>query len=204
MANMLKAFAKDHSSYGRVLISWIYKPKKSRQFIFYLLGLIAALGIFAVMYGEQFLPWLKKIPETLIYVIFLALGPLLNLLRSFGKTQEWTLFEHGYSVRYSNEGKTSGEEKHESWEDYKSCTYDADSVTLIPVQTLKRRVKMHAAMNAMEIYSICRERISIAQARVLHRPTRTPSTPNTPERRRMAKMEKDYQKQSSRYFGKKF
>lgn len=194
MANFLKGSANAQTSYGRVLTSWIYKPKKSKQFLFYILGLVAALGVFAAMYGEQFLPWIKKIPDTFIYILFLAAGPLLNLFRSAGKTQEWTLYERGYSVRYTGEGKTSGEEKHESWEEYKSCTYDSESVTLIPVQPYKRKVKMRAAVNAMEIYSICRERISIAQAKVLHRPTRMPSTPNTPEHRRLARLEKEYSK----------
>ncbi len=200
MADLLKATDKGHTSFGRSITSWVYKPKKSKQFLFYLAGLIVAAGIFMVMYGSRFLPWLEKIPEALLYIVFLALGPLLNLFRSVGKTEEWTLYEHGYSVKYISQGKSIGDEKFDSWQNYKSCTYDSNSVTLIPVQNFRRKVKMHRTDNAMEIYSICRERISIAQAEVLHRPTRSPLTPNTPEQRRMARLEKEYSHRSSAGF----
>ncbi len=197
MAGFLKASDKDHASFGRVLTSWVYKPQKSKRFLFYIFGLVVALGIFIATYGSRFLPLLEKIPETLLYVVFLALGPLLNLFKSMGKNQEWTLFEHGFSVKYTTEGKAAGDEKFDLWEKYKSCTYDSNSVTLIPAQRFGRKVKMRASVNAMEIYSMCRERISIAQAQVLHRPTRFPKTPNTPEQRRMAKLENDYSKSIS-------
>jgi hypothetical protein len=197
MAGFLKASDKDHASLGRVLTSWVYKPKKSKRFIFYILGLVVALGFFFVTYGSRFLSLLEKIPETLLYIVFIALGPLLNLFKSIGKTQEWTLFERGFSVKYTTEGKGTGDEKFVLWEKFISCTYDSDSVTLIPVHKFGRKIKMRASVNAMEIYSICRERISIAQAEVLHRPTRSPKTPDTPEQRRMARLEKEYSKRSS-------
>jgi hypothetical protein len=197
MTGFLKASDKDHASFGRVLTSWVYKPQKSKRFLFYILGVVVALGIFLVTYGSRFLPLLEKIPETLLYIVFLALGPLLNLFKSVGKVQEWTLFERGFSVKYSNEGKGTGDEKYVLWEKFKSCTYDSNSVTLLPAQKVGRKIKMRASVNAMEIYSICRERISIAQAQVLHRPNRAPSTPNTPEQRRIAKLEKDYSRSIS-------
>jgi len=197
MVNFLKTSDKDHASFGRPLTSWVYKPKKSKRFVIYIVGLVVALGVFSIMYGSQFLPWLKKIPDGVLYVIFLALGPLMNLFRSIGKTQEWALYERGFSLKLTAEGKGMGQERFESWDNFKSCTYDSNSVTLIPVHNFKRKVKMRAAVNAMEIYSICRERISIAQANVLHRSTRMPSTPNTPEQRRMAKLEREYSKRFS-------
>ncbi|MBN1482168.1 hypothetical protein EH223_07920 [candidate division KSB1 bacterium] len=197
MADFFKtSIEKDKSSLGRQLVSWVYKPKKSNRFVFYILGLVGALALFIVMYGSRFLPWLEKLPDALIYVLFLAIGPVLNFFKSLGKTQEWTLYERGFVVKYMNQGKGTGDERFEAWHHYKSCTYEGNSVTLLPAHQLKRKVKMRTAMNAIEIYSICRERISIAQAEVLHHQVRTVKTPDTPEQRRMAQLEKRYSKRS--------
>jgi hypothetical protein len=188
---------KDHASLGRELVSWVYKPKKSNRFLIYILGLLGALIVFAVMYGSRFLPWLEKLPDALIYILFLAIGPLLNYFRSFGKSQQWSLHEYGYRVKYMNEGKGTGDEKINYWHEFSTCTYDANVVTLVPRTRFKSKVKLRTSRNAMEIYSICRERISIAQAARLHRKTRAPKTPDTPEQRRMAKIEKQYARRFS-------
>ncbi|MBN1560025.1 hypothetical protein JW998_07225 [candidate division KSB1 bacterium] len=183
---------KDRASLGRLLMSWIFAPRKSNRFVLYLLGLIGALFVFTLLYGSHFLPWLERVPDALIYVLFLAAGPLLNLFRSLGKTQEWTLYERGFSVKYINRGKGTGDERFYSWHHYKSCAYDSKVVTLFPVQRLARKIKMRTDMNGMAIYTICRERISIAQADALHHATRQASTPNTPEQRRLARLDKQY------------
>lgn len=197
MTDLFKtSIEKDRSSLGKLLLSWVYRPKKSNQFIFYILGLLGALALFIVMYGSRFLPWLEKLPDALIYVLFLAIGPVLNLFKSLGKSQEWTLYERGYVVKFINQGKGTGDERFDAWHYYKSCTYDGNSVTLMPAHQLRRKVKMRTTMNAMEIYSICRERISIAQAELLYQSTRQAATPNTPAQRRLAQMEKQYAKRT--------
>lgn len=183
---------KDRASLGRLLLSWTYTPKRSNRFLLYLLGLLGALFVFVLLYGSHFLPWLERIPDMLIYVLFLAVGPVLNFFRSLGKSQEWTLYEHGFSVKFVNRGKGTGDERVDWWHQYKSCAYDANVVTLVPSRASKRKVKMRTSLSAMEIYSLCRERISIAQTGLLHGDSRTIATPNTPEQRRIAQLNRQY------------
>ncbi|MBN1466658.1 hypothetical protein JXA02_12960 [candidate division KSB1 bacterium] len=183
---------KDRASWGRLLLSWTYTPKKSNRFLLYLLGLLGAFFVFMLLYGSHFLPWLDRIPDIFIYVLFFAVGPVLNFFRSLGKTQEWTLYERGFSVKFVNRGKGTGDERFDWWHHYKSCTYDSNMVTLLPSRPSKRKIKMRTVMTAMEIFSICRERISIAQTELLHVHSRTTRTPDTPEQRRIAQLNRQY------------
>jgi hypothetical protein len=175
--------------FGRQLASWVYKPQKSNKFVFYILGLLGALAIFIFTYGKSLAPWLDKIPDYAVYLIFLVFGPAAKFFRSMGKDQEWTLYEHGFVVRYIDKNKGGSASTSGDWQDYKSATYTTDLVVLIPSSPARKKIKVHVAQNVMEIYSLCRERISIAQTAKLQNLMRRPTTPNTPEQRRVARMQ---------------
>ncbi len=181
---------------GKPLITWMYKPQKSNKFLYYLLGLLFAVVFFLFTYGSQLAPWLRKIPDYAVYLVFILFGPAVNLMRSLGKDQEWTLYEHGFRVRYIDKNNNAGNEKIGLWRDYKSAEYRDQQVTLIPRGAGRRKVKIRAPKNVMEVYSLCRERISIAQAANLQSKMRQPTVPNTPEQRRLAKLERRMRQRS--------
>ena len=199
MAEVIKVSAgKDRASLGKKLMSWVYKPKISSTWIILAVGVVGGLVLFLILYGEELLPWLKNVPDMAYYVLFLALGPALNFIKSIGKDQEWTLHEKGFSVRYLNKGQGIGEEKFGSWADYKSCTYDSNGVTLVSDSPIRKNLKMHVPVNVMEVYTICRERISMAQSEKLHSGREAPSTPKSPEQKRMSKLERDMSNRESK------
>lgn len=179
----------DKSSLGKVISSWNYKPPKSNKFLYSVLGVIGAFIIFAVVYGENILPWLKHIPSILIYALIFLLSPLLKYFAGFGKDQFWTLYENGYSVRY--EGKNgAGEEKIGWWKDYSGCSYDSKGVKLIPLSPFRKAVRMKTTANVTEVYSVARERISMTRAHVLEKSIPAPARPRTKEQRHIQKIER--------------
>ena len=182
--------------FGRQLMSWVYKPQKSNKFLFYILGLLGAAAIFLFTYGAELVPWLDKFPQYAIYIVFLLIGPALNFMRSLGKDQEWTLYENGFEVYYLEKSKGQKNKTTGHWRDYKSATYGADFVLLIPSSAARRKLKIRIALSVMEVYSLCRERISLAQAENLQNRMRRPQTPNTPEQRRVAQMERHTKRHS--------
>lgn len=199
MAEVIKVSAgKDRATLGKTLMSWVHKPKVSPTWILLAVGVIGALVLFLIMYGERLLPWLDNIPDVAYYVLFLLLGPALNFIKSIGKDQEWTLYERGFSVRYMNKGQGTGDEKFGYWGDYKSCTYDSSGVKLISDSPVKKNLKMHVPVNVMEVYSICRERISVAQSEKLHSGREAPSAPKTAEQKRMSKLERQMSQRESK------
>ncbi len=175
---------------GKPLMSWMYKPKKSNKFLFYLLGLLGAAVIFFLAYGSDWLPWLRKVPEYAVYILFLVFGPVVNFLRSKGKDQEWTLYEYGFVVRYLGQNKSGAAGSAGYWRDYKSAIYSSNKVILIPVSSTRRKIKIPVDRNVIPVYSLCRERVSIAQSAALQGKMRRPTTPDTPEQRRIARMER--------------
>ena len=178
---------------GKELQSRVYKPQKSNKFLYYILGLLFAGIIFLFTYGSHLLPLLRKVPDYAVYVIFLLFGPAVNFMRSMGKDREYVLFENGFIIRYFDKNKTAKNEQVGYWRDYKSADYNGEQVTLIPSGSVRRKIKIKAAQNVMQVYSLCRERISIAQAENLQMLMRRPKTPNTPEQRRAARMERQAQ-----------
>ena len=196
MSDFIDVALRGQVELGKPLLTWVYKPQKSNKFLYYILGLLFAVVLFLFTYGSQLAPWLRKIPDYAVYIIFILFGPAVNLLRSMGKDQEWTLYEHGFIVRYIDKNNNTGNERVGLWRDYKSALYHAQQVTLIPGAPARRKVKIRAPRNVMEVYSLCRERISIAQAANLQSKMRRPTVPNTPEQRRVAQMEKRMRRRS--------
>jgi len=178
---------------GKELQSWVYRSQKSNKFLYYIGGLVFAGILFLFTYGRQFLPWIKKAPDYAIYIIFLLFGPALNLMRSMGKDREYTLFENGFVIRFFDKNKSAKNEQIGFWRDYKGADYNGEQVTLIPSSSARRKVKIKAAQNVMQVFSLCRERISIAQTENLQMLMRRPKTPNTPEQRRAARMQRQSQ-----------
>lgn len=175
---------------GKELQSWMYMPQKSNKFLYYILGFVFATVIFLFTYGSHLVPWLKKVPDYAVYIIFLLFGPAVNLMRSMGKNREYSLFENGFIIRYVDKNKNNKKNEQVGyWRDYKSADYSGDQVTLIPSASIRRKIKLKATQNVMQIFSLCRERISIAQTENLQLLMRRPTTPNTPEQRRAARME---------------
>ncbi|MBD3385141.1 hypothetical protein GF407_09455 [candidate division KSB1 bacterium] len=187
MQNFLKqGLNKDESNHslGTSLYSWMYKPEKSSKWIFALLSIVAVAVFFAYSYLDQILPFLKKIPALAVYGIIMALGWILQNFQKQGKDQEWTLYENGYKVTYlSKTGQ--GETRMGYWGDYKTCSYSDDSVKLISDQPLKSNVKMPVKTNVMEVYSICREHISIAHSKKLYDSAPVIQRPDTREQRHL-------------------
>ena len=197
----------DKNLLGNTLTSWRYVPKKSNKFLYAALSVLGGLVIALAVYGPELIPWLKKIPTIAIYALFFLISPILKYFSSLGKDQIWTLYEHGYSVLYvGKEG--AGEERIGWWRDFTSATYDAEGVRLIPRNPFKKTVRIPARGNVTEIYSIARERISMAQAERIEQSVRAPARPKTREQRSLRKSEQREQRQQqawgdswSRFFG---
>ncbi len=151
------------SALGAEITSWVYKPPKSNRFLFAALGVAGAFIIFMLYYGEQVLPWIKQLPPVLIYIVLFLLSPLLKYLSSLGREQEWSLYSQGYLLRLRGKNNQR-EERIGWWHDFLSCTYDSKGVLLIAKNPMRRNVRVNATHNAMEIYTICRERISMIHA----------------------------------------
>jgi len=179
----------DKSELGNIITSWNYKPPKSNKFLFSVLGVIGALVVFAMIYGGNVLPWIKRIPSILIYALIFLISPLLKYFTGFGKDQFWTLYEHGYSVRYEGKNGT-GEERIGWWRDFSGCNYDSQGVKLIPASPLRKAVRMNTTTNVTEVYSIARERISMTRAQVLEKSVPAPARPRTKEQRHIQKIER--------------
>jgi len=151
---------------GSFITSWKYSPSRSNKFLFSALGVIGALVVFGIYYGEQILPWIKNIPAALIYILLFLLSPILKYIGGLGKDQEWTLFRNGYKLRVLQKNKAL-EERIGWWKDYRTCNYDDKSVRLFPKSSLQRSVRIFAPHNKIEVYSICREQITLAQVKVI-------------------------------------
>lgn len=179
----------DKAMLGSVLTSWKYKPEKSNKFLYAVLGLLGAFVIFTVTYGPQLLPWLKEIPTIFIYAALFLISPLLKYVTTKGRDQDWTLYEHGYSVIYVGKNNQH-EERIGFWRNFKSCTYDSKGVILIPATALQRSVRINTSNNVTEVYSIVRERISIEQSAKMEGSFRAPQRPRTREQKQLARTEK--------------
>ncbi len=176
---------------GKMLTSWIYKPPKSNKFLYYILGVLGALVIFMVYWGKDLLPWIKKIPSMLIYAVVFLITPLVNLLKGMGKDEEWTLYENGFVV-VKKQNNTAVSQRVGHWRDYSRCSYDKKGVKLYSDVPVQPALRIHVAMNKMEIYAICRERISMAAAQKLDKAVKPPERPKTREQRQLKHAEKKY------------
>lgn len=148
---------------GSEITSWLYKPPKSNRFLYATLGVLASLVLFMIYYGQQVLPWIKRIPAVVLYLLIFLISPVLKYLSGLGREEEWVLYGEGYLVRIRGKNNQR-EERYGWWRDYSSCSYDARGVILVPRNALRRNVRVFANRNTMEIYSICRERISVIHA----------------------------------------
>jgi hypothetical protein len=187
---MLESFGSkaDKSTLGNVISTWKYSAKKSSKFLFTAITVIGGLLITFIYYFDHLLPFLKNIPSIVIYGLVFLISPLLKYFTGKGKNQIWTLYEHGYSVLY--EGKTGGgEERFGFWRDYTTCSYDSSGVKLISGNPLKKSLKIPTIGNVTEVYSIARERISMASAEKLDKAVKVPGRPRTKEQRQLLKAE---------------
>jgi hypothetical protein len=184
---------RDTNSLGNSMTSWVYRSKRSSSFTAYVIGLLGAAVIFVFLYGRHLVPLLRRIPDGAVYVFIFIVGPALNLLKSLGKDRQYALFENGFTVLILSKGAAAGETKVGYWADYSGCNYNSDSVTLFSNGVLKKKIRLMVNSNVPAVYSICRERISLAQAKKLHASNPAPSTPNTPEQRRLKSFEKQSQ-----------
>jgi len=173
---------------GNSVISWIFKPPKSNKFLYAFLAVMGGLIISLILYFDQLVPYLKRIPALAIYGLIFLLSPLLKYFSSLGRDQRWTLYENGYSVQMSGRGGT--EERIGHWHDYDSCTYDKKGVRLVSNNPMRKSIRLPAIVNIMEIYSICRERISLAKAIKLDKSSSAPPPPRTREQRQLARAER--------------
>lgn len=178
-----------HEHLGKMILSWVHKQPKSNKFLFAALGVIGALFVFTIFYGPKLLPWLKSVATWIQYLALLILVPLFKYFSSLGKDQMWNLYEHGYLLRLTHEGRIL-QQKIGFWKNYSGCTYDSKGVRLIPRMGLRGSVKLNCTTNRMTVYSICRERISIANALSLSTKVKVPERPRTKEQRRLERMEK--------------
>lgn len=194
MADFLKMSEnRDMSSLGNSMTSWIYRSKRSSSFTVYIIGLLGAVVIFMLLYGRHFVPLLKRIPDGAVYVFIFIIGPALNVLKALGKDRQYTLYENGFTVLSLSKGAAAGENKVGYWGDYAACSYNSNSVTLFSTGVLKRKNRLMVASNVSSVYSICRERISLAQAKKLHTSNPAPSAPDTDVQRRLKSFEKQTQ-----------
>jgi hypothetical protein len=178
----------DKSALGNVLSTWKIEQKKSSKFLFAAIAVIGGLLITFFMYFDHLVPFLKKIPSIVIYGLIFLLSPLLNFFTGKSKDQDWTLYENGYTVLYR--GKSGGgQEKIGFWRDFTSCTYDKNGVKLVSQNPFKKGIKIRTKGNVTEVYSIARERISMAVAQKLDKAVKVPSRPNTPEQRKLHRAE---------------
>jgi len=178
-----------HERLGKVIISWVHKPKKSNKFLVAAVGVIGALFVFTIFYGPKLLPWIKSVATWIQYLAIFALMPLFKYITSLSKDQMWSLHDNGFLVRFVHEGKVL-QQKIGFWKDYTSCTYDDKGVRLIPKMGIRRPVRVSCTTNRMEVYSFCQERISIANAVSLDSKIKAPEPPKTREQRRLRRMEK--------------
>ena len=200
MVDFLKISAKtDAPELGKSLTSWVYRSKRSSSFAGYFLGLVAALVIFLMLYGRQFIPLLDKIPDMLLYVLIFAAGPMINLIKGLGKDRLYDLYENGFTITPMSKGSPSGDVRVGYWSSYSGCTYTSNAVILTSAGTLKGRTRLMVNANVVAIYSLCRERISIAQVKRVTSMNPMPTTPNTAEQRKLKSYE---QRRASRPSGR--
>ncbi len=182
----------EQKNLGSVITSWLYKPKKSKKFLFYILGLLVSIAVFLFFYGEQLLPWIKKIPAIVLYLLFFIITPVIKFFSSKSMDQQWVLYTKGFVVQYiSNRGDQS--QKTGFWSDFTRCTYDKNYVILEPQSRFQKKIKIPTNLNLMEIYAICRERTSIAQAEKLDKSVRAPEFSNTKIQRHLMKKQQSNQ-----------
>lgn len=182
---------------GELLTSWKYIPKRSNKFLYFMLGILGGLVLFLLYYGENLLPWLKKLPAIFIYIALFLISPLLKYLSGLGKDQEWSLFKNGYMVRVIDKDKVT-EEKMGWWKDFKSCTFDKKGVKLIPKTALQQSVRIFAPHNTTAVYSICREQISIAYAYQIEHTVKIPERSRSAQQKYLDKMEQKLRDRESR------
>jgi hypothetical protein len=185
------ATALDKSSLGTTISSWVYKPAKSDKFWFAALGVIGALAVFVIYWGDKLLPWIKHIPSFLFYVAIFLLSPLIKYLSTMGKDEVWTLYEHGYSMAKQEKGSLQ-DERMGFWKDFSGCSYDSKGVKLIPAMPMRPGVRIRASFNVMEVYTIARDRISSAHAQMLNQSVQPPARPKTWEQRQLHRAEQKY------------
>lgn len=183
----------DKSTLGNSITTWKITQKKSKKILFAAIAVIGGLLITFMLYFDHLVPFLKKIPSIVIYGLIFLLSPLLNLLTGKSKDQTWTLYENGYSVLYEGKGG-GGQEKIGFWHDYTSCTYDDSGVKLVSANPFSKGLKIRTKGNVTEVYSIARERISMASAHKLDKAIKAPTRPNTPEQRRLRRAEEKAQR----------
>jgi hypothetical protein len=167
MVDFLKMSKSDRRPMGNSITSWRYKPKYSVSLIVFLAGLVVAGIIFSLTYLRHLAPWLNKIPSSLIYVLLLFIGPLLNILRGLGRERRYTLYEHGLTIDFKVNDASPGEQKTYEWLEFSGCRYDDKGVTLSSSEKIPRRIRLLSTANVVGIYSICRDRISQAHSRKL-------------------------------------
>jgi len=172
---------------GTEIKSWVYKPPKSNKFLYATLGVLGTFVLFMIYYGEQVLPWIKRLPPVLIYIVLFMLSPLLKYLSTLGREQEWALYSQGYLLRLRSKNNQR-EERIGWWRDFASCTYDSKGVLLISRSPMRRNVRVAAAHNVMEVYTICRERISRIHAETVERSGRTPRAPQSAKTKRISQL----------------
>ena len=174
---------------GSSITSWLYKPSRSNKFLFAALAVIGALVIFTIFYGEQLLPkWVKNLPQIFMYIALFLLSPLLKYLKAMGGDQEWTLYEKGFVVATIGKGHERAE-RIGFWKDYSGCSYSGAVIRLFSKSAAKRSARIPTTGNVMEVYSLCRERISMAQALELDKASRAPGKPKSKEQQRLDRME---------------
>ncbi|RPI01377.1 MAG: hypothetical protein EHM72_06615 [Calditrichaeota bacterium] len=165
MVDFLKMSKPDRRQLGNSITSWSYKPKYSVSLIVFLVGLVIAGIIFSLTYLRHLAPWLNKIPSSLIYVLLLFIGPLLNIIRGLGRERRYTLYELGLTIDVKVNDASPGEQKVHDWLEFSGCKYDEKGVTLLSSAKIPKRIRLLSSANAAGIYSICRDRISQAHSR---------------------------------------
>ena len=180
--------AEIHDQLGKEIITWQHKKSKSNKFLVAAIGLIIALVIFTIFYGPRLLPWLKSVATWIQYLVIISLTPLIKYVSSLGRDRRWSLYENGYLMQLVHQGKII-QQKMGFWKDYTKCEYDQKGVILIPRISFRGKIRINTTTNRMEVYSIVRERISMAHAESLQAAVKAPERPNTKEQRRIQRME---------------
>lgn len=172
MVDFLKISKTDRHQLGHSITSWSYKPQYSMSMIIFVIGVIVAGIVFALTFLRGQMPWLRKIPNTLIYVLLLFLGPLMNIIKSWGRERRYTLYDHGFVTVYKISDASPGEEKVNEWLEFSGCTYNEKGVTLFSSAKFPKRIRLRSTVNVAGIYSICRDRISSVHAQKLQQTSR--------------------------------